>query len=237
MKRTRIIAALLSVIVIIILALVLLPQEKRIKTGGNGLKRNVVVATMDIPAYTVLNEDMLEVIEYPEELVLAGSFENVEDLIGSTALVDMVMQEVVMKNHVAFNDETTQHLALNLEPGRRAMSVAVDDVSGVSNLLKVGDHVDIIVATDDITANVVNPDSPVGLMLLQNIKVVALEQTMFNAPVDDSNRYYYQTVTLSLLPNETVKLACAMKDSSVYLALRPENDIENVYVVPVQLGA
>ena len=105
-----------------------------------------------------------------------------------------------------------------LEDGMRAMSVRVDEVTGVSNLLRVGNRVDVIVVLTDAANNKFSE------MLLENIEVVALDTTLTGNPLNDEGKPYYTTVTLSIEPQAAVNLAYAENEGSVYLIGRPQND-------------
>ena len=127
-----------------------------------------------------------------------------------------------MSNHLLSEGDTAGGLASLLEEGMRAMSVRVDEVSGVSNLLRVGNRVDVITILTD------GKGDEYSEMLLENIEVVALDTVLVGNPVNDEGLPYYTTVTLSVEPQAAVDLAYACKQGSVYLIGRAQNDEESV---------
>lgn len=247
MKRTRILALLLAVVVMIMMAIILLPKDTE-KAQTEEPKKAVLVARQTIPAYAEITEDMLELVEYPESAVAPNAVTDLESAVGCRSLVEISAKEVLMSNHLLKQEDIAGGLALLLDDGMRAMSVRVDNVTGVSNLLKVGNKVDVIVvlevpetalpedeeenaaAEPEQTAE--NPDEEeendarvvVSKMLLQNIEVVALNTALIGTSLDDDGNPGYTTVTLAVLPQDAVSLALACNEGSVYLIERPQND-------------
>lgn len=262
MKKTRILAALLAIVVIILLALILLPQEETIRTADTPveLTESVVVAAVPIAAYETITPEMLTTRDYPAGLVPEGAFASMDELADATALTDLSAQEMILANHVMTSPEQATKLALKIPSGYRAASVAVDDVSGVCNQIRAGDHVDVILSTMDIdqerldalsafergevsgeddetesepASDYLASNRYVSIPLLQNVEVLSLDQAMADAPLaaDGLNRFY-ATVTLSVLPEDTLRLAWAFSEGQVYLALRAEGDEETVEIKP-----
>ncbi len=239
MKRTRILALLLAVIVMIMMAIILLPKES-VNESMEEAKKTVVVAKQTIPAYTEITEDMVETIEYPESAVAPNAVSDLENAIGCSTLVEISAQEVLMSNHLLKAEDIAGGLGLLLDDGMRAMSVSVDSVTGVSNLLKVGNKVDVIVVlnapenVDNENGDLVNNES-VAKILLENIEVVALDTTLIGNPVGDDGEPYYTTVTLAVSPQDALSLALACYEGSVYLIERPQNENESVTTSPVRI--
>ena len=251
MKRTRILALLLAVVVMLMMSIILLPQNDN--KEEDVATQNVIVAKQDIPAYTEITEEMLELAEYPENLVPADAVTEMEAAVGNKTLTEISQKEVLMNNHLFSEGDTNGGLALTLDAGMRAMSVSVDSVSGVSNLLKVGNKVDVIVVLQtqksESTANEaaadgtevtdsgnVTDDGVVSRMLLENIEIVALDSTLEGNPVDESGEPYYSTVTLSVTPQDAVKLAFSSYEGTVYLIERAQNDEEIIETSAVRIN-
>lgn len=240
MKRTRILALLLAVIVMIMMAIVLLPNETTEKKVEEP-KKTVVVAKQTIPVYAEITADMLETAEYPESAVAPNAVLDLESAIGCRTLVEISAQETLMSNHLLKAEDIAGGLALLLDDGMRAVSVSVSSVSGVSNLLKVGNKVDIVVVVSALPEEDTNDangeeEEPVARMLLENIEVVALDTVLLGSPVDDSGNPYYSTVTLAMTPQNAVNLIFAQQQGSVYLIERPQNDDVTVSTTPVRIG-
>lgn len=247
MKRTRILALLLAVIVMIMMAIVLLPKSSdTAEKPEEETKKAVVVAKQTIPAYAEITADMVETVEYPESAVAPNAVLDLESAIGCRTLVEISAQETLMSNHLLKAEDVAGGLALLLEDGMRAVSVSVGNVTGVSNLLKVGNRVDIIVAisapAEDEGENDANTEEKayeqsetIARMLLENVEIVALDTALLGSPQDDNGNPYYSTVTLAVTPQDAVNLIFAYQEGSVYLIERPQNDNESVTTTPVRI--
>lgn len=231
MKRTRILALLLAVVLMIMMTIIILPKSTDEKPKGE-TKKTVLVAKQPIPAYTELTAEMLETVEYPKNTVAPNAVSDLENAVGCITIADISTQEILMSNHLLKEGDVAGGLALLLKDGMRAMSVRVDDVTGVSNLLKVGNKVDVIVvlATDTTKTEVVST------ILLENIEVVALNTALAGNPVDDDGYPNYTTVTLAVTPQDAVSLALACHEGTVYLIERPQNDDASVGTTAVRIG-
>lgn len=259
MKRTRILALLLAAVVMVMMAIILLPKDTE-KTQTQEPKKEVIVARQAIPAYAEITEEMLEKTEYPESAVAPNAVTDLSEAVGCRSLVEISAKEVLMSNHLLKQEDIAGGLALLLDDGMRAMSVRVDDVTGISNLLKVGNKVDVIVvlevpeeslpeeegeenAAPEPEAIPENPDEeapandnvPVSKMILQNIEVVALNTALIGTALDDDGNPGYTTVTLAVLPQDAVSLALACREGSVFLIERPQNDNEEVETTLVKI--
>lgn len=238
MKRTRILAALFAVLVMIIMAISFLPQEQA--NEKQDVMKTILVAKLEIPAYTILTEEMLDYAEFPENSVPEQAVSSMEDAVGKTTLTAINEKEMLLNSHLLDTGDTAGGLALLLDDGMRAISMKVDAVTGVGNLLKVGNHVDVIVVYEELiernNINEIRLESRyVSNMLLENIEVAALNTALFGAPLNAEGLPEYETVTLAVLPQDAVRLALAMHEGTVYLVQRPQNDEAYVETKPVRL--
>ncbi|MFC4767938.1 Flp pilus assembly protein CpaB [Effusibacillus consociatus] len=107
---------------------------------------------------------------------------------------------------------------LSLAQGKRAMSIAVNEVQGVSGFITPGAYVDVVVMVPPPQG-----ENASAQILLQNVKVLAVGQ--LNAtPENGSKGSLYRTVTLEVLPSEGSALAFAAQKGAVSLMLRPPGD-------------
>ncbi len=113
-------------------------------------------------------------------------------------------------------------LAAVLAPEHRAVSVAVDAVSGTAGLIWPGDRVDLI-----LTQETGEQGTPVGRRtfgetVLKDVRVIAVDQQLAHGVTPDagttaqSNR----TVTLEVLPEAAERVAVAVRLGRVSLTVR-----------------
>ncbi len=188
MKRSNrlvlLIGALLAVVAFVGVIL-LLGQDG---TGGGGPQATptapttaqVVKATVDIPAGTVVTSTMVDV----ETVPIAASADSIPDpglVIGKTIRENAKAGSIL--SFSAFVDTgQTSNVTDNIPQGLRAMAVEVDQVTGVGTLIHTGDTVDLIIAMDiqSVVADPKNPPQVVNVgtpqstvkMIIQNLKVV-----------------------------------------------------------------
>jgi pilus assembly protein CpaB len=111
----------------------------------------VVVAKQDIPLGQVVSAEMLGTADKDSTLVVADVVTVPRQIIGlrirQSVLEGQVLQASMFQGEgVASNTE----LLRNLDSGFRAMAVQVDQVTGVGTLIQPGDHVDVVIALEEI---------------------------------------------------------------------------------------
>jgi pilus assembly protein CpaB len=106
----------------------------------------------------------------------------------------------------------------------RALTVRVDDVIGVAGFLLPGNRVDIVAVRRPPGGR-----SAVSETLLQNVKVLAVDQT--TSP-DKNEPVVVRAVTLELTPKQAEQLAEATEEGKVRLTLRNPLDSVTVAAAP-----
>ncbi|MFL5719683.1 MAG: Flp pilus assembly protein CpaB, partial [Chloroflexota bacterium] len=103
-----------------------------------------VVAAVDSPLGVKITADMVKEIQLPPEGRSATAFGNVSLVLGKT-----VRQPVVTDAQLTaetFGETTTGTIGeIEVPPGKRAITVQVDQVTGVGTTIKPGDYVDMVV--------------------------------------------------------------------------------------------
>jgi pilus assembly protein CpaB len=117
-------------------------------------------------------------------------------------------------------------LAAVLTPGTRAVSVAVDPVSGVSGLIWPGDRVDVIL-TQEFERNAANPARRViSETVLTNVRVIAVDQSIAQGASYTAGAAgkLASTVTLQATTDQAERLAVARRLGALTLAIRAMGD-------------
>lgn len=199
----------------------------------------VVAAKQDIPERTVVKEDMLKVVEVPSELVPEGAFHDVADAVDhptSTA----IQQGDIMTSRKVYVDIRMAGFTGIIPPDCRAVTIPINDVTGVSGFAHPGDYVDIMVITGT-KENGIN-----GRIILQDVLLLGINRTadLPNTPTGDSSKKdgdkkddasaqnvgsvntkassdTMATATVALKPADALKLAAASQEGTLYLVLRP----------------
>ena len=123
-------------------------QEKSAEIARTfGVQTSVVVAVSNINEMETVQENMVELKQIPDSFVQPGFAKQIEDVVGLVALAPISKGEQVLQNKVIKPGPETG-LSLQISPGKRALTLPVDEVRGVSRLIKPGDRIDIITALD-----------------------------------------------------------------------------------------
>lgn len=107
---------------------------------------SVIVARRDIPVGHRITEEDLDQQTWPQslalpEFVLAGGQDQLIDRIARTPFKE---RQPIMTSFVA-NPNDPGFLAAQLPAGKRAVTIPIDDISGVSGFIFPGDHVDVLI--------------------------------------------------------------------------------------------
>jgi pilus assembly protein CpaB len=115
-------------------------------------------------------------------------------------------------------------LAAVLEPGTRAVSVAVDAVTGVSGLIWPGDKVDVILTQELDAQNVPLSRRVFGETVLTDVRVIAVDQQITQGGVANGSAEgvgkLAHTVTLQVASDQAERVAVANRLGRLALAVR-----------------
>lgn len=213
-------------------------QEKKAEYDKKfGASKRVLVAAKDILEMQTVDDTMLQIEERPMEYVQPGALENPEDAVGLVAAAPLKKGEQVLVTKLLSPGPNTG-LSHQVAPGKRAVTIPVDDVRGVSKLIRPGDRVDLLTAIDSGAGATRKTEVKT---LLQDIPVLATGiQVTNNIPrsleVDGSGKaasfrnlrgdLSFATVTVEATPQEAQDLIVIMATSpgSIYLTLRHPSD-------------
>lgn len=177
----------------------------------------VVVARKAIPARTKLSPDMLAVRQVARDLSLPGALGSVAAAAGKVTVLPLAEGEPVLK--AAFEQAgAAGSLSAQIPAGRRAFTLAVNEVSGVAGRLEGGDRVDAIAVFGQEVTGVDQ-----AMLLLEDLTVLALGKGTpgGSQPAGKAVSTGYTSVTLAVTPQQAVLLAQATKRGQLQLVLRP----------------
>jgi len=191
----------------------------------------VAVATADLSPGIALAAGSVKIVSWPRELIPPQSASTLQQVEGRVAVTPISNGEPVLFSKLA-PVGTAAGLSSLLDESKRALTVRVDDVSGVAGFVHPRDKVDILVdmkmqsGTDSFSKTI-----------LQNITVMTIGQTWEqkeNKPV------VVNTVTLEVTPEQAEILNLASSEGKIRLALRgrrKETIVETTGVASSQLFA
>jgi pilus assembly protein CpaB len=195
-------------------------ELERARESAQGVAVDVVVANEVIPIGSRITEQQVHVVSWPTDARPDGSFTTTAEVAGKIARVTIQKNQPV--DGAYLTSDAAGLLPLIIEEGMRAMSVKVDNVTGVSGFITPNSRVDVLVS-----GNVENggEGQQRSKIVLQNIKVLAIGTTIEQ---HDDKPIEVPTVTLLVTPEDAERLTLATRQEPVRLALRHYRDEEDV---------
>lgn len=189
----------------------------------------VVVAVGDIAPKTVLRPEHLEVKEMPVEYIHPAAISRKDEAVGAVTKDFLVSGEQLLARNLGKANDTQNGLAYIIPAGMRAITVPVDEVSGVAGLIKPGDKVDVV-ATVEIDDGQ-STETTYSLVILQNIQVLAAGKKMEDDP-ESKNQTNAETITLAVSVEQSRPLVLANQKGTIRLMLRSPADNNVVDTLP-----
>lgn len=181
----------------------------------------VVAAERDIPPGTPLTRDDIMPIPIPQSALAPSTIaaEHGPALLGRTLLRARRQGEQLSWFDV---QESGRGLAAAIPSGERAVTVSVDDRSGLSGMLRPNDRVDVLWISSQPPPREGAPERASARLLLADVTVLAAgTRTGQDVPGDETG---YATVTLACPPEEAAALALAQARGDLVLVLRNPGD-------------
>ncbi|HVI69893.1 MAG TPA: Flp pilus assembly protein CpaB, partial [Pyrinomonadaceae bacterium] len=183
---------------------------------------DVVVAKVDIPVGTRLIPEQLTVAQFPANVTPEGAIPTIdENLIGRVVTVSLSPRDPVTDAKLA-PIGAAGGLSSMIPEGYRAMTVAVNEVVGVSGFIMPGTLVDIVVVIAPPAA--AGQEGMISKIVLQNIKVLASGQNIDKPNNAREVERSIRAVTLQVTPEQAEKLALASSEGKLQLVMRNSVD-------------
>jgi pilus assembly protein CpaB len=186
------------------------------KRGDSGDVRDMVVAVKPLSAGTTIKATDIKLVKTPGSAFPKGAFSKPEEVIDRPVTATILMDEPVLELRLAARGSGIG-LAPIIPVGMRAVSVRVNDVSGVTGFVLPGMRVDVLVTGRPPAMN-----DTVTTTCLQNILVLSAGTSM----QADTKGQAIQAATVTLLatPEQAETLTLANIEGRVQLILRNGSD-------------
>jgi pilus assembly protein CpaB len=181
------------------------------KGEPGGPKKDVLVVTAPIMVEEIVPEAKVAVKSVPAEMVPAGALTDYKIARGRWAKYPLMVGDILVDTKLAPKGTPTGLMG-KLHPGMRAITLRVDEQTGISGFILPEYRVDILKAHPGE-----NKESRARL-LLKNVRVLAAGQVIDNP---EGRTIESETVTVEVTPSQAELLAAAMKDGPLSLTLRP----------------
>jgi pilus assembly protein CpaB len=169
----------------------------------------VVTAAIDIPFGTKIEARHVRQIQMLAGTEPKGTFAAVTAAEGKVARASIIAGEILLAERFADAGQGST-LAAVVDKDMRAVTLRVDDVSGVAGFLLPGNRVDVVSAYKE-------DRETKSETVLQNVRVLAVDQT---ASTDKNEPVIVRAVTLEVSPKDAEVLIAAKQRGSISLTLR-----------------
>lgn len=153
----------------------------------------IVAAAIDISYGAKIDAAQLKMLKWPKDNIPKGAFTDKKFVIGKIAQRAFVTDEALLEPQIK-EKAVGSILSALISEGMRAVSVRVDDVSGVAGFVSPKSEVDIFVSYD-------KPKE--SCLLLSKVKVLAGDQ---NTSIEQDKAVIVRTLTLEMKAEDVMRL-------------------------------
>lgn len=194
----------------------------------------VAVAAVPLSYGMQVTPDKVKFVDYPSGTLPPGTYRTVADLLPMgkqrVALRPIEVNQPLLAADMTGEGQTASIAAL-LPDGMRAASVRINDVSGVAGFVKPNDTVDVLITRQAIGPNRDGANAQVTDVLLQNVRVVAMDQNAETKNDAAPTATVSRTATLEVSPLDAQKLALGQQLGQLSLVLRKPGVEQNIPAV------
>lgn len=178
----------------------------------------LLVARRDLQPGDLLERDMLGLADWPRNALqpqyLKAGDAPVDELLGSIVRSPVATGQPVTLSHLVRRGEQGVLAAL-IAPGHRAVTIPVTAAAGLAGLVGPGDRVDVL-----LTATTPGARRTVGLIIVENVRVLGVDQRLRSMAPGAEPGAPPSTVTLEVSPRDAEAIAVAQELGRLSLALR-----------------
>jgi pilus assembly protein CpaB len=237
-SRVFLLGGIILAVIVFVLVIVLFGQQQS-STAITPTTEPTVYATVDIPLGTQITSGMVAVHQVNITERSATAFASVNDVVGQVIRTQVLANTDLNQSMFASNSGSI-NITENIDQGLRAMSVQVDQLTGVGTLIQAGDHVDAILGLGGTAGSCgagwpnlppVNPAATVKL-IVQNLSVLgtllppptAAAAEASGAPAGATLNGQQEIVIVGVTAQQAEVLRYGQIDGCISLVLRSPKD-------------
>jgi pilus assembly protein CpaB len=183
-------------------------------------RTTIMAAARDLPYGVAIKKGDVKSVGVLEKDFPTGAIANADQVIGRVALFPIMKNEPLTTMKVS-SLNGVDGITSTIPAGYRAVSVPINDVSGVSGLVQPGSKVDVLFTRPG------NMMEAITSTILQNVKVLAVGRSLFPNQVLDPKASKMPVATLLVTPEDAQKLELAKNEGKISLSLRNPLDAQN----------
>jgi len=183
-----------------------------------------VAAARDMPAGTRLKKGDLKEVRVAEKDLPRSAVVDDKAIVERVLLFPVSSNEVITSSRLA-STSGAEGLPATIDPGKRAISVAFTDATGVAGLIQPRSHVDVLFTRPGSLAEAVTTtviEDVVVLAIGRNTEVIPAPATPAGAaaPAANISTTTQRAATLLVTPEQARKLEWAKNQGKISLTLR-----------------
>ncbi|HEX3599649.1 MAG TPA: Flp pilus assembly protein CpaB [Lacipirellulaceae bacterium] len=184
----------------------------------------IYVALHNINLGDPIDSAMLSLQEWPKDKIPHGAISKLEDLKGRRPRTAIIEGEPILEAKLLAPGQVADPIR-SIKKGMRLKTIAVDAQKSAAGLLGPGDRVDVqLFVRKDARTGIETAKSKI---ILQNIRVFAVDQTVQRSPEGGDEKTIAKTVSLMLTPEQASKLSLAEQVGELSLIPRNPDDEES----------
>lgn len=222
------IALALIMFLAVYIAMGIFQENEAAKQAENKIPTvQVVVAKVNIPSRTRIQEPMLQLKEIPVDIAPEGAIKSFKDVLDVQVKVSIFAGDILTIQKV-FAEKSDEGFIATIPLDSRAVSISVNDITSVAGFAKPGDFVDLLLVEK-------GQYSATTTVILQNVQLLSINKDMTGTNVVTEGNVTATTAinnpsiaTFALRPEDVLKLVSASKLGEIYMSLRPSKP-RNMY--------
>jgi pilus assembly protein CpaB len=184
---------------------------------------SIYVAKHNINLGDPINKEMVSLEEWPKDKVPRGAISNLEELENRRPRTPIIEGEPILEAKLLAPGQVSDPIGA-IPKGMRLKTISVDAEKSAGGLLRPGDRVDVqIFVRKDQRTGIETAKSKI---ILQNIRVFAVDQTVQRSTDGADERTIAKTVSLMLTPKQASELTLAEQIGEITLIPRNPDDEE-----------
>ncbi|MCQ2553035.1 MAG: Flp pilus assembly protein CpaB [Clostridia bacterium] len=197
-------------------------------------RTKVIVAATDIKENTVIDSSMLAYKEIATESLLPGFIQDPSTAYGKVMQSDIYAGEMITQQRlIALGENSNKTLEYIIEPGMRAFTISAPASLSNNNMIKPGNHVDLILSYPKEKQNPKTgeiEEIQESTIDMQNLKIIAVDKVFERDGLDS-----YNTFTLQVTPEDAVRLNLIEANIAYRFILRSALDEEIIADVTMNI--
>jgi pilus assembly protein CpaB len=183
-------------------------------------RKTIMAAQRDLVLGATIRKTDVKPVGVLDSDIPTGAIFSPDQVVGRVVLLPISKNEPLTLMRIS-SANGVDAVTSSIPAGYRAVSVPINDVSGVSGLVQPGSKVDVLFTRPGNMAEAITST------ILQNVKVLAVGRLLFPGQSVDPKASKMPVAALLVTPEDAQKLELAKNEGKISLSLRNPLDTQN----------